>query len=43
MMERRGNSVSGFILVKEIRDESLEFERGSEFFEFGRWLISYGI
>lgn len=29
-----------FSLVKKMDDASLEFERGSEFFEFGRWLLS---
>ena len=35
-MGRRGSLVLGFSLAKEMRDASLEFERGSEFFKFGR-------
>ena len=35
--------MSGFSLVKEMGNASLEFEKGSGFFEFGRWLISYRI
>ena len=46
-MGRRDSSMSEFSLVKEMKDASLEFERGSEFFFFnlgdGFFLIEFKV